>query len=143
MKMRQFSPRSGQELFSLWFADSAANGVSQQWRILNGNLQMLHVHVLLVFPLVIGHMAQSYTSQHQTVGTLPTTRVQRQISRFGVQPFNDIVCTDTGSVLAGKSAVSQCFFNASLHFLGSHVQLHRAQFRFHRLAFSWTTFLSP
>ena len=33
--------------------------------ILNGSLQMLHVHVLLVAPLGTGHMAQPGTDQHE------------------------------------------------------------------------------
>lgn len=33
--------------------------------ILNGSLQVLHVHVLLVAPLSTGHMAQSGADQHE------------------------------------------------------------------------------
>ena len=39
---------------------SASNG-----GILNGCLQVLHVHVLLVAPLGAGHIAQSSTDQHE------------------------------------------------------------------------------
>ena len=34
--------------------------------ILNGHLQMLHVHVLLVAPLGAGYMTQPGTDQHQS-----------------------------------------------------------------------------
>ena len=40
---------------------SASNG-----GILNGSLQVLHVHVLLVAPLSTSHMAQPGTDQHQS-----------------------------------------------------------------------------
>jgi len=34
--------------------------------ILNGSLQVLHIHVLLVAPPGAGHMAQPGTDQHQS-----------------------------------------------------------------------------
>lgn len=40
---------------------SASNG-----GILNGSLQMLHVHVFLVAPLCAGHMAEPGTDQHES-----------------------------------------------------------------------------
>lgn len=40
---------------------SASNG-----GVLNGNLQVLHIHVLFVAPLGAGHMAQPGTDQHQS-----------------------------------------------------------------------------
>ena len=39
---------------------SASNG-----GILNGSLQVLHIHVLLVAPLGTGHMAQAGADQHE------------------------------------------------------------------------------
>ena len=39
---------------------SASNGGA-----LKGNLQVLHVHVLLVAPLGTGHMAQASTDKHK------------------------------------------------------------------------------
>ena len=39
---------------------SASNG-----DVLNGSLQVLHVHVLLITPLGTGHMAQPGTDQHE------------------------------------------------------------------------------
>ena len=40
---------------------SASNG-----SVLNGSLQVLHLHVLLVAPLGASHMAQAGTDQHQS-----------------------------------------------------------------------------
>ena len=40
---------------------SASNG-----DVLNGSLQVLHIHVLFVAPLGAGHMAQPGTDQHQS-----------------------------------------------------------------------------
>lgn len=45
-----------------------------------------------------------------------------------VQPFNHIVGTDLGLMLAGKIAVGQRFPDAVLHLLGGLPQLHRVQF---------------
>ena len=39
---------------------SAGNG-----DVLNGSLQVLHIHVFLVAPLCTGHMAQPGTDQHE------------------------------------------------------------------------------
>ena len=41
--------------------------------ILQGRLQMLHIHVLLVAPLGASHMAQSGTNQHQGGVTIRET----------------------------------------------------------------------
>src|SRR5699024_8901821 len=110
---------------------------------LKDGLQVLHVHVLLVAPLGTGHMAQPGTNQHQSrVAVREAANHTGAAADLTVQPFNDIVCTDTGPVLAGKIAVGQCFFNAVLHLLGRLFQLHGAQFLYHRLSLFSGCFLA-
>ena len=103
---------------------SASNG-----SILKGGLQMLHVHVLLVAPLGTGHMAQPGTDQHESgVAVREAANHTGAAADLPVQPFNDIVGTDTSPVLAGEIAVGQRFLNAILHLRGGLFQLHGAKF---------------
>ena len=65
---------------------SASNG-----DVLNGSLQMLHVHVLLVSPLGASHMAQSSTDQHEgRVAVREAAHHAGTAADLPVQPFNDI-----------------------------------------------------
>ena len=101
---------------------SASNG-----SILNGSLQVFHIHVLLVTPLGAGHMAQPGTDQHQCRVTVrKTAHYMSAAADFPAQPFNDIIGTDAGSAFTGKNAVSQRFLNAILHLLCNLFQPHRA-----------------
>ena len=101
---------------------SASNG-----GILQGRLQVLHIHVLLVAPLGTGHMAQPGTDQHQSrVSVREATHYTGAASDLSIQPLNHIVGADAGPVLAGEITVSQSLLNAILHLLGSFFQLHGA-----------------
>ena len=65
--------------------------------VLKGNLQMLHVHVLLVAPLGTSYMAQPGTDQHEgRVAVRETARHTGAAADLPVQPLNDIVGADTG-----------------------------------------------
>ena len=80
---------------------SASNG-----GVLNGSLQVLHIHVLLVAPLGAGHMAQPGTDQHQSRVTVrETAHHTGAAADFPVQPLNDIVGADTGPMLTGKITI--------------------------------------
>ena len=110
---------------------SASNG-----GILNGSLQMLHVHVLLVAPLGAGHMAQPGTDQHKCRVTVrEADNYTSAAADLPVQPFNHIVGADASPVLTGKIAVSQRFLNSILHLLSSLFQLHREQLLHHGFGF--------
>ena len=106
---------------------SAGNG-----GVLKGNLQMLHVHVLLVAPLGAGYMAQPGTDQHQgRVAVRETARHTGAAADLPVQPLNDIVGADTGPVLTGEIAVGQSLLNAIFYLLCGLFHLHSAQFLHH------------
>ena len=108
---------------------SASNG-----GILNGSLQMLHVHVLLVAPLGTSHMAQPGTDQHQgRVAVREAANHTGTAADLSVQSLNHIIGTDTSPVLTGEIAVGQRFLNAIFHLLGGLFQLHGAQFLHHGL----------
>ena len=110
---------------------SASNG-----DVLNGSLQVLHIHVLLVAPLGTSHMAQPGTDQHEgRVAIREATYHTGAAADLPVQPFNDIVCTNTGSMLTGKIAIGQRFLNAILHLLGGLFQLHGTEFLYHGFSF--------
>ena len=83
---------------------SASNG-----GILNGSLQVLHIHVLLVAPLGACYMAQPSTDQHQSrVAVRETAYYPSAAADLPVQPLNHIIGTDASPVLAGKIAVPPC-----------------------------------
>ena len=72
--------------------------------VLEGHLQVLHVHVLLVAPLGTNHMAQPCTDQHQgRVAVREASDHTGAAADFPVQPFNDIIGADAGPVSLGKS----------------------------------------
>lgn len=79
--------------------------------ILNGSLQVLHVHVLFVAPLGAGHMAQSGTDQHESRVTVrETAHHTGAAADLPVQAFNNIVGADASPVLAGKVTIGKLFF---------------------------------
>ena len=81
--------------------------------VLKGRLQVLHVHVLLDAPLGASHIAQPGTGQHQgRVSVRERSHHTGAAANPPVQSFDGVVGTDMGSVFAGKSPVSQGFFNA-------------------------------
>ena len=60
--------------------------------VLNGSLQVLHVHVLFVAPLGAGHMAQAGTDQHEGGVTIrESTNHTGAAADLPVEPLNDIV----------------------------------------------------
>ena len=90
---------------------SASNG-----GILNGSLQVLHVHVFLVTPLGTGYMAQPGTDQHEGgVAVRETAHYTSAAADLPVQPFNDVIGTDASPVFAGKIAVSLSFHGTTLY----------------------------
>ena len=97
--------------------------------VLNGSLQVLHIHVLLVASLSAGHMAQAGTDQHQgrtdVRESVPHTSTAANLP---VEPLDGIVGPDAGPVLEGELAVGQCLLNAVLHLLGGFLQFHCPQF---------------
>ena len=112
---------------------SAGNG-----GVFNGNLQVLHIHVLLVAPLGASHMAKSGTNQHEGgVAVWEAAHHTSAAADLPVQSLNDIIGADASPVFAGKIAVGQRFLDAVLHLPGSLFQLHRTQ----PLAFSRAAFL--
>ena len=87
---------------------SASNG-----GVLNSSLQVLHVHVLLVAPLSVGHMAQPGTDQHEGgVGVREAAHQMGTAADIPVEPFNDVIGTDASPVFAGKIAVGKRLLNA-------------------------------
>ena len=78
---------------------SASNG-----GVLNGSLQVLHVHVFSVAPLCASHMAEPGTYQHESrVAVREASNHTGAASDLPVQPLNDIVGADASSVFAGKN----------------------------------------
>ncbi len=76
---------------------SASNG-----GVLNGGLQVLHIHVLLVAPLGTSHMAQPGTDQHKgRIAIRETAYHTGAAADLTVQPLNNIVGADASPVLAG------------------------------------------
>ena len=69
---------------------SASNG-----GVLNGSLQVLHVHVFLAAPLGARHMAKPCADQHQSRVTVrETTHHTGAAADLPVPPLNDIVGTE-------------------------------------------------
>lgn len=88
--------------------------------VIQGSLQMLHVHVLLVAPLSTGHMAQAGADQHEgRVSVREGAHYTGPAADFSVEPFDDIVGTDAYPMFAGKITVSQSFLNTILHLFRS------------------------
>ena len=59
---------------------------------LQGSLQVLHIQVLFVAPLVTGHMTQPGADQHK--GGVPireTSHYTSAAANLPVQPFNNVV----------------------------------------------------
>ena len=79
---------------------SASNG-----GVLQGSLQVLHVHVFLVAPLGAGHMAQAGTDQHEGgVAIREGAHHPGSAADLPVEPLNNVVGPDAGPVLERKSA---------------------------------------
>ena len=72
------------------------------------------------YPLGARHMAQPGTDQHERrIAIQKTAHHMGTATDLTVQPFNGIIGTDASPMFTGKIAVSQRFFNAVLHLLGS------------------------
>ena len=99
---------------------SASNGGA-----LNGSLQILHSHVLLVAPLGTGHMVQPSTDQHESGITIWETPHSTSAAAYLlVQTFNEIIGADASPVFTGKIGVGQRLFNAIFHLRGGFFQIH-------------------
>ena len=60
---------------------------------------MLHIHVLLVAPLGASYMAEPGTDQHQSrIAIREAAHYSGAAADLPVEPFNDIVGTDTSPV---------------------------------------------
>lgn len=81
-----------QELCANWVAGSERMRLPGNGDVIEGGLQMLHVHVLFVAPLGAGHMAQAGTDQHEGGVTIrETTHHTGAAADLPVEPLNDIV----------------------------------------------------
>ena len=88
--------------------------------ILNGSLQMLHVHVFLVAPLGASHMTQPGSDQHEDrVAIREAPHYTSAEAALPVQPLNDIVGSNTGPAFTWKLSVGQILLNTILYFPGS------------------------
>ena len=88
-------------------------------------------------------MAQPSTDQHEDRLTVWEGAHHASAAAYlPVQPLKTIIGTDLRSVLAGKIAVGQRFFNAIFHLWGSLFQFHRAQFFHNSLGLLLSSFLS-
>ena len=95
---------------------AASNG-----SVLNGSIQALHVHVLLVAPLSGSYMVRLGTNRHQSKAAVQeSAHYTGAVADLPVQPLNHIIGADASPVLAGKITVGQGFLNAILHLLGCH-----------------------
>lgn len=95
--------------------------------LLKGSLQVLHVHVLLVAPLSTRHMPQPGADQHKGgVSVRETPNDPGAAADLPVEPFNDIVGTDAGSVFTGKIEAGQRLLDPVFYLFGSLRQLHGA-----------------
>jgi len=116
---------------------SAGNG-----DILNGSLQMLHIHVLLVAPLSADLMAQPGTDQHEgRVTVRETAHHTGAAADLPVQPLNDNVGSDASPVFAGKVTVCQSLLNAIYTFLAASFSFMQHSSSTTALAFSRAAFL--
>ena len=88
---------------------SASNG-----GVLQGSLQVLHVHVHLVAPLGAGHMAQAGTDQHEGGVTIREgTNHTGPAADLPIEPLDDIVGPDAGPMLERKLTVAGLFLSES------------------------------
>ena len=100
--------------------------------VFQSSLQAPHIHVLLAAPLSAGNMAQPGTDQHESgVAIRERARHPGAAADFPVEPFYDIIGTNTSPVFAGKIAVGKRFFNAIFYLPGSLFQFHGTQFLHH------------
>ena len=87
--------------------------------ILSGHLQVLHIYVLLVAPLGVGHIAQPGTDQHKgRVTVRETAHHAGAVADLPIHPFYGIIGSDAVPVFTGKIAVGQCFLDTVLYLLG-------------------------
>ena len=76
--------------------------------VLQGRLQVLHIHVLFVAPLGANHMAQSGTYQHEgRIAIRETAHHSGMVANLPVQSFNNIVGADAGPMLCREIAVGK------------------------------------
>ena len=69
--------------------------------VLKDRLQVLHVYVLLVALLGVGHIAQLDTDQHQSrVSIWEAAHNTSAASDLPIQSLNNIIGTDAGPVFA-------------------------------------------
>ena len=87
--------------------------------VLQGSLQVLHIHILFVAPLGSNHMAQSGAYQHEgRVAIWETAHHSGTAANLPIQSLNDVVGADTSPIFFRKIAVGKRFFNAILHLPG-------------------------
>lgn len=84
---------------------SAGNGGTVE-----GSLQMLHVHILLVAPLGAGHMAEPGTDQHEgRVAIRESAHHPGAAADLPVESLDHIVGADSRSVFVGKLVIGKGF----------------------------------
>ena len=105
---------TGPVFFANWFAAPGISEVSWQWICPQKWPPGALCSCTFCCPLGAGHMAQPGTDQYQSrVSVRESTNNTGAAADLPVQPFSDIVGTDTDSVCTGEIAVSQCFLHAS------------------------------
>ena len=110
--------------------------------VLQGSLQVLHIHVLFVAPLGSNHMAQSGAYQHEgRIAIQKTTHHSGTSANLPVQSLNNVVGADASPMFCRKIAVGKRFFSAILHLPGNFFQLHGPQFINNRFGFFSGSFL--
>ena len=88
--------------------------------VVQGRLQMLHVHVFLVAPLGACHVAEPSTDQHQDgISVRERPHHAGAPADLTVQPLDHVVGADAGPVFAGKIAVGQVSSMPSSTFLAA------------------------
>ena len=88
--------------------------------VLNGSLEVIHVHILLVTPLGASYMAQPGTDQYKgRIAVRETAHYTSAAAELPVQPLNHIVGSDASPVFAGEITVEQSFLNTVLNFLAA------------------------
>ena len=96
--------------------------------VVQSRLQVLHVHVFLVAPMVPATWRSLHRPASGRVAIGERPHHAGSAANLTVQPLDHVICADARPVLAGKIAVGQCLLNAVLDLLGSLLQFHRSQF---------------
>ena len=125
LRFRPTFVRYRQDLCANWFAVSERIRSSRNEGVVENHLPVLHVHIFLVAPLCVGHMAQSGADQHERrVAVGKTAHHTGAAADFPIQPFYDVVGADACSMLRREIRIGQSLIHAVLNLLCGFLQLH-------------------